>query len=77
MFLKNDIRWLPVLDNFLKYLTANNISGSYWAAGQRWKSYPLSLQPIAGNDQPQMMIYAKYLLNTNNALSNNTIVASR
>ncbi len=60
---KNDGRWLPVLDNFLKYLQANNISGSYWAAGPWWKSYPLSLHPVAGNDQPQMQVYAKYLQN--------------
>jgi endoglucanase len=58
---KNDARWLPVLDNFLHYLTANGISGSYWAAGPWWKNYPLSLHPVAGNDQPQMGIYAKYL----------------
>ncbi|MFY7900137.1 MAG: glycoside hydrolase family 5 protein [Chitinophagaceae bacterium] len=63
---KNDKRWLPVLDNFLRYLTANNISGSYWAAGPWWKSYPLSLHPIAGNDQPQMGIYAKYLYKAEN-----------
>lgn len=75
---KTDRRWLPVLDNFLNYLTANNISGSYWAAGQWWKSYPLSLHPIAGADQPQMMVYAKYLQNpTNTALAANRSVASR
>jgi len=76
---KNDNRWLTVLDNFLKYLTANNISGSYWAAGQWWKSYPLSLHPVAGNDQPQMSIYAKYLQNpaTNPALTVNNSVATR
>jgi endoglucanase len=77
---KNDSRWLPVLDNFLKYLTANNISGSYWAAGQWWKSYPLSLHPVAGNDQPQMTVYAKYLQNpaTNPALAmNNKVIALR
>ncbi len=69
---KNDTRWLPVLDNFLKYLTANDISGSYWAAGQWWKNYPLSLHPVAGNDQPQMAVYEKYLQNTTNASSTNT-----
>ncbi len=75
---KTDARWLPVLDNFLKYLTVNNISGSYWAAGQWWKSYPLSLHPVAGNDQPQMMVYAKYLQNsTNSSTVTNRTVASR
>ena len=58
---KTDGRWLVVLDNFLHYLTANGISGSYWAAGPWWKNYPLSMHPIAGNDQPQMGVYAKYL----------------
>ncbi len=58
---KNDGRWLVVLDNFLNYLTTNGISGSYWAAGPWWKNYPLSLHPVAGNDQPQMGVYAKYL----------------
>ena len=58
---KNDSRWLVVMDNFLHYLTSNGISGSYWAAGPWWKSYPLSLHPVAGNDQPQMGVYAKYL----------------
>ena len=58
---KNDGRWLVVLDNFLHYLTTNGISGSYWAAGPWWKNYPLSLHPVAGNDQPQMGVYAKYL----------------
>ncbi len=60
---KNDSRWLVVLDNFLQYLTANGISGSYWAAGPWWKNYPLSLHPVAGADQPQMSVYAKYLSN--------------
>ncbi|MFP5042763.1 glycoside hydrolase family 5 protein [Parasediminibacterium sp. JCM 36343] len=68
---KNDRRWLPVLDNFLRYLTDNGISGSYWAAGPWWKSYPLSLHPIAGNDQPQMGIYAKYLQNNGVAVARN------
>ncbi len=69
---KNDKRWLTVLDNFLNYLTANHISGSYWAAGPWWKSYPLSLHPVAGNDQPQMAVYAKYLQNAASVATNNS-----
>jgi len=68
---RNDVRWLKVLDNFLNYLTINHISGSYWAAGPWWKSYPLSLHPIAGNDQPQMGIYAKYLQTGSTVAMNN------
>ena len=73
---KNDGRWLVVLDNFLQYLTANGISGSYWAAGPWWKNYPLSLHPIAGNDQPQMSVYAKYLTNGASVASNTSNVYS-
>ena len=58
---KNDQRWLKVMDNFLNYLKMNNIGGCYWAAGQWWKNYPLSIEPINNNDQPQMKVYAKYL----------------
>jgi endoglucanase len=74
---KTDKRWLPVLDNFLKYLITNDISGSYWAAGQWWRSYPLSLHPVLGNDQPQMLVYAKYLHNSTNTSNNSTTIASR
>ena len=75
---KTDRRWLLVLDNFLNYLTANNISGSYWAAGQWWRSYPLSLHPIVSADQPQLIVYAKYLQNpANAAMASNTTVASQ
>ncbi len=56
----NDLRWLKILDNFLKYLSENNINGSYWAAGSRWDKYPLSVQPIAQEDRPQMEVLLRY-----------------
>lgn len=56
----NDLRWLKLLDNFLKYLSENNINGCYWAAGSRWNKYPLSVQPIAQEDRPQMEILQRY-----------------
>jgi endoglucanase len=62
----NDNRWLTVMDNFLQYLTANNIGGCYWAAGRWWKNYPLSIQPIGKNDKPQMNVFAKYMIDANN-----------
>ena len=78
---KNDVRWLKVMDKFLNYLKLNNIGGCYWAAGQWWKNYPLSIEPINNNDQPQMMVYSKYLPkpvpNNNTARINaNTSVAT-
>lgn len=69
---RNDARWLPILENFLEYLTANHISGSYWAAGPWWKNYPLSLEPVNGQDQPQMAVYTKYINSSSNVAKNNT-----
>jgi len=40
-----DVRWLTVLDNFLTALDAAGMPGTYWAAGEWWGSYPLSVQP--------------------------------
>jgi endoglucanase len=61
----NDNRWLTVLNNFLYYLTQNEIGGCYWAAGQWWKNYPLSIEPVGNNDKPQMTVYAKFLVRNN------------
>ncbi|MDE3142582.1 MAG: hypothetical protein KGL19_00410, partial [Bacteroidota bacterium] len=61
----NDSRWMVVLDNFLQYLTENNIGGCYWAAGRWWKNYPLSIEPMGSADKPQMNLYAKYLVQNN------------
>jgi len=58
---RNDVRWLRVMDNFLRYLMQNGIGGCYWAAGHWWKDYPLSIEPDNGNDQPQMYVYSRYL----------------
>ena len=56
----NDLRWFKLLDNFLKYLSENNINGSYWAAGSRWDKYPLSVQPFVQEDRPQMEVLLRY-----------------
>ncbi|HLJ44811.1 MAG TPA: cellulase family glycosylhydrolase [Bryobacteraceae bacterium] len=41
-----DARWLTVLDNFLTALDAAGFDGTYWAAGEWWGTYPLSVQPL-------------------------------
>ncbi len=41
----NDLSWRPLLDGFLTYLDANNISSTAWSAGAMWGEYILSLQP--------------------------------
>jgi len=71
---KTDRRWLTVMENFLEYLTENNISGSYWAAGPWWRNYPLSIEPVEGKDQPQMNIYAKYINRQNNTGTLNAVL---
>ena len=40
-----DPRWLTVVDNFLTALDAAGFDGTYWAAGEWWGAYPLSVQP--------------------------------
>jgi endoglucanase len=40
-----DPRWLTVLSNFLMELDAAGMPGTYWAAGELWQNYPLSVQP--------------------------------
>jgi endoglucanase len=58
---KNDARWIPVLDKFLHYIQQNGIGGCYWGAGQWWNNYSLSIEPLKGIDQPQMLVLNKYL----------------
>jgi len=41
----DDARWLTVLSNFLVALDQASMPGTYWAAGELWDNYPLSVQP--------------------------------
>lgn len=41
----DDPRWLTVLDNFLTAIDAAKMPGTYWAAGELWGTYSLSVQP--------------------------------
>lgn len=58
----NDSRWLIVLENTLKYLVENGISGTYWAAGPRWGNYKLAVHPSDNYtvDRPQMAVLSRY-----------------
>ena len=51
----NDVRWQTVLDQFLSALDAAGMPGTYWAAGEWWGTYPLSVQPLGdfAIDRPQ------------------------
>ena len=41
----NDPRWQAVLARFLEALDRAGMEGCYWAAGEWWGAYPLSIQP--------------------------------
>ncbi|PTX10508.1 endoglucanase [Pontibacter mucosus] len=56
----NDPRWLTALDNMLTFLQRNCVNGTYWAAGPRWGSYSLAVEPVNGQDRPQMAVLEKY-----------------
>ena len=57
----DDARWLAVMDNFLAAATGAGVDATYWAAGQWWGSYPLSVQPADGNDKPQMAVLQRHM----------------
>ena len=54
--------WNIALGNFLAYLRANNISGTYWAAGNNWTPSPTVChpQPFPGTDRLQMAVLELY-----------------
>lgn len=59
----SDPRWLTVLDNFLTALDAAGLPGTYWAAGEWWGDYPLSVQPLGdfAIDRPQTDVLLRHL----------------
>ena len=59
----SDARWQTVLDNFLTSLDAAGFNGSYWAAGEWWGGYSISVQPQDSftTDRPQMAVLSRHL----------------
>ena len=59
----NDPQWLASFDMFLFSINTdpNIVGATYWSAGPWWGSYPLSIEPIMGQDRPQMQILEKYM----------------
>jgi len=52
---RGDARWLPLLRSFLDEADRRGIATAYWAAGEWWGDYPLSVQPSKlGHDAPQL-----------------------
>ena len=56
---------LDALDRVLKFMAANNdvwLGWTYWAAGSLWaKDYFTNIEPLDGQDRPQMSVLKKYL----------------
>ncbi len=52
----DDPRWLDVLDRLLELLDAAGMPGTYWAAGEWWGDYTLSVHPVDdfAIDRPQL-----------------------
>jgi endoglucanase len=59
----NDARWLTVLDKFLTTLDAAQMPGTYWAAGEWWADYSLSIQPTGNftTDREQLQTLLDHL----------------
>lgn len=55
--------WRDVLERLLKALCETSMSACYWAAGEWWHDYPLSVQPRDDLKEaaPQMELLMKYL----------------
>ena len=60
--------WNVVMNNFLSYLKANNISGTYWCGGPWSASYNLTCEPTSSFtvDKPVMSVLQNYNNNGNN-----------
>jgi endoglucanase len=60
---RNDPRWLDVLDHFLDALDDAGMDGAYWAAGEWWGDYQLSVHPTGDflQDRPQMAVLLDHL----------------
>ena len=56
----SDPAWNTVLENFVKELNKDGISGTYWGAGPWWGDYPLALTNSDGSESAQMAVMKKY-----------------
>jgi hypothetical protein len=61
---KDDLRWNPVLENFLEALDAYGMDATYWSGGAFGDSYNLNLNPVNGVDAIQMRVLTGHLSGT-------------
>lgn len=56
----SDSRWLTVLDELLRAMDEAGMGGTYWAAGDWWHDYALSVQPRGEQAQPQLAVLQRH-----------------
>jgi endoglucanase len=52
----SETRWHAVLSRFLEELDQAGMDSCYWAAGEWWGQYPLSIQPDPASHQPAALL---------------------
>jgi uncharacterized protein (TIGR03437 family) len=59
----SDPRWLTVLDKFLTSIDQAGFPGTYWAGGEWWGNYALSVQPLNNftGDRVQLPVLSAHL----------------
>lgn len=60
-----DAGYLKALDHLLTYLHTKCVPLSYWAAGELWGNYPLSIEPDGSKDKPQWAVVGPHVKETN------------
>lgn len=55
---------LIAMDNLLGYLNENCMPSAYWAGGPGWGKYVLAVEPVNGEDRPQMTVLQKHISNS-------------
>jgi len=60
---RDDARWLVVLDNFLTYIDAAGLDGTYWVGGPFFENDRTSIDPdpMTGQDAPQLATLVRHL----------------
>jgi endoglucanase len=53
---QDDPRWLPALSKFLDMTDATCLDWFMWAGGGRRENHELALEPINGQDRPQIKL---------------------
>ncbi|QGJ70091.1 Endoglucanase [Planctomycetales bacterium 10988] len=56
---QSDPRWIKLMDRFLQLAKQSGLDTCYWAGGEWWGDYPLSIQPSPNfmRDAPQMSVF--------------------